>query len=82
MFSVKPDLAVSERPHHHPRRDALRQQERGAGMTQVVEALARQASFSEERLEPPGDGDAVHRCPDRGREDEMARVCLPSRASQ
>lgn len=51
-------------------------------MAQVVEALARKSCLPEDRLEPTGHGDPVHRRSHRRPEYDIARVVVPARPGQ
>jgi hypothetical protein len=76
------DLAVSEGLHDDPRRNALGQEERGAGVAEVMEALTRESRSSKDGLEAARNGDPVHRRPDRRGEDKATRVVAPAYAGE
>ena len=65
----------------HARRHTLREHQRGACVTQVVEALVAQAGGPQQHLQSPRDGDAVKRCADGRAEHEVTFVLHPPSTS-
>jgi hypothetical protein len=59
---------MPERLHDDPGRDALREEKRGAGVAEVMEALTWQPRRLEDPLEATGDADPIERCPEGRRE--------------
>jgi hypothetical protein len=62
--------------------DALSEEERRAGVSEVVEALAGKPGIAKDRLEPTGHGDPVHGRTNGRREHQAPRVVVPARACE
>jgi hypothetical protein len=73
---------VSEDLHHHARVDPLGQEQRGAGVPQVVEADGGEAGPHQVRLEGADEVARVERPAERVGEDEVPVPPLPARPGQ
>jgi hypothetical protein len=72
----------AERLHDDPGPDSLREEERGTGVAQVVEALGRQTCRCHDRLGSARHRDAIHRGTHRRGEDEITWVVAPTRLGE
>lgn len=69
-----PDLRVPQHIHDHPWRDALNQEQRCAGVAEVVEASLLEASPIQVRMEVPRDGRAFEAAAMEIGEDKVVRM--------